>query len=144
VCVPGLHAAKVQRCAVGGGIGDGALLPVLAAVGGFQHNPAGAAGPGYRSVDVVDAAQAGGGAGILHLPDWLRLGLTLHRRGGWGLGCGMGCEGDEQSEPDGLHGWQYSVAAWPSHPFRVREKDRHPQEHSPSAPWLPTHQAKCA
>ena len=84
VCIPGLHAAEIERRAVRSRIGHGALLPMRAAVYSFENRPAGSAGPGYRSIHRIDTAQAGGRARVLHLPDRLRLSLRLRGRLGYG------------------------------------------------------------
>ena len=43
-------------------------MPEIAAVFGAEDRAVGAAGPGYSSAYVDDAAQAGGGAGVLDVP----------------------------------------------------------------------------
>ena len=43
-------------------------MPEVASVFGAEDGAFGAAGPGYSSAYVVDAAEAGGGAGVLDVP----------------------------------------------------------------------------
>ncbi len=65
VLVEGLDAAEVEFFGVGWG---GAALPCRAFVGGAEDGALGSAGPRDSVADVVDAAEAGGGVGVLDLP----------------------------------------------------------------------------
>ena len=65
VSVEGLDSAEVQMFTVGWG---GAGLPGGAVVGGSEDSACGAAGPCYSVAEGVDAAEAGGGVGLLDGP----------------------------------------------------------------------------
>ena len=75
-----------------------------AAIDSPEHCAAGAAGPRHGSIHGVNAAQAGGAARVLHLPDL--------RRWGWSLGGGQAERDDE--EQDKTHGWNYMHCIPPS------------------------------
>ena len=92
VVVEGLDAAEVEVVGVGR---DGAALPFEAGVFGAEDGAVCAGGPGYAAAYVVDAAEVGGGAGVLEGP----LGVGVG-------GCGEG-EGDD--EGGGALGSVYSV-----------------------------------
>ena len=81
VFVEGLDAAEVEFFGSGG---DVAGLPEVAAVFGAEDGAVGAAGPGDSAAYVVDAAEAGGGVGVLDV----ELGVNFF--------CGEGCEDEEE------------------------------------------------
>ena len=82
VVVEGLDGAEVEVLAVGR---FGAELPDDAGVLGAEDGAVGAGGPGDAVADVVDAAEVGGGVGVVELP----LG---------GRSCGGGGEESEEKE----------------------------------------------
>ncbi len=65
VVVEGLDGAEVEVLAAGR---LGAELPDEAGVLGAEDGAVGAGGPGNASADVVDAAEVGGGVGVVELP----------------------------------------------------------------------------